>query len=392
MVSPPDGQASQSRELPHAANLEHLKKQAKLRLRALRAQAPEARLAQAQLAVARDYGFASWRALKAAIEQTGSADTHGRLTGYYRLDPEVVSNSVIIVTEERGQVFAQNDGRPRTPLTSIGADIFAIAGTRVDYRFEGPPGQLAERVLIGTEGRFSVAVRTDADDAAKAQAGYVRDLAEQARPRTRVAVDPETLEGYVGIYASPRGMTIEVTRRASRLFARLAGQPDFEIQCEGQDRFFYVVVPAQISFSVRGGRAEALMLHQHGRTLTFRPTSRESAAELLEAVELRRAEQERPRIPVTLSAETLGLYVGRYDMSETNRLTVTLEGDRLFGEMTGQRRFEMFAEAEARFFLTVAAVQISFIEDASGRVDRAVIHQYGGDHVAMREISAGEEA
>jgi hypothetical protein len=143
---------------------------------------------------------------------------------------------------------------------------------------------------------------------------------------------------------------------------------------------------------MRGGSAEALMLHQHGRTLTFRRTSREAAADLVEAVELRRAEQERPRMPVALSAETLRRYVGRYDMNETKRLTVTLEGDRLFFEMAGQRRFEMFAEAEARFFLTVAAVQISFIEDASGRIDRAVIHQYGGDHVAMREIPAGEEA
>ena len=392
MVSPPDGQAAPPRELPPAANLEHLRKQAKLRLRTLRAQAPEARLAQAQLAVARDYGFASWRALKAAIEQTGSPDTHGRLIGYYRLDPDVVSNSVIIVTEEQGQVFAQNDGRPRTPLTAIGDDIFAIAGTRVHYRFEGPSGKPAERVLIGTEGHFAAAVRTDADDARKAQAGYARDLAEQARPRTRIAIDPDTLEAYVGIYASPRGMTVEVSHRASRLFARIVGQPDFEIQCEGQDRFFYVVVPAQISFSMQGGSAEALMLHQHGRTMTFRRTSRESAAALVEAVELRRAEQERPRTPVTLSAETLARYVGRYDMSESNRLTVTLEGDRLFGEMTGQRRFEMFAEAEARFFLTVAAVQISFIEDASGRIDRAVIHQFGNDHVAMRQIPGGEEA
>jgi hypothetical protein len=392
LVSPPDGHAPAPRELPATANLEHLKKQAKLRLRALRARAPDARLADAQLAVAREYGFASWRALKVGIEQIGSIATHGRLTGYYRLDPEVVSNSVIMVTEERGQLFAQNDGRPRTPLTVIGDDIFAIAGTSVRYRFEGPPGEPAERVVIGTGGRVVVAVRTDVDDAAKAQADYVRDLAEQARPRNRIAVDPDTLEAYVGIYASPRGTTIEVTRRASRLSARIVGQPDFEIQCEAKDRFFYVVLPAQISFSMRNGSAEALMLHQHGRTSTFPRTSREAAAELVEEVERRRAEQERPRMPVTLSVETLGLYVGRYDMGVRTSLTVTLEGDRLFGEMTGQRRFEMFAEAEAQFFLTIAAVQISFIEDSSGRIDRAVIHQYGGDHVLMREIPEGEGA
>ncbi len=314
------------------------------------------------------------------------------MVGYYRLDPDMVSNSVVTITDERGQLLAKGNGRPRTPLTSIEADIFAVTGSPVQYRFEGPPDHMAERVLIGTEKRAVVAVRTDADDAKKAQADYARELAEQARPRTRVDVDPDTLEAYVGLYASGTGITIEVTHRAASLFARVVGQPAFEIQCEGQDRFFYVVVPAQITFSMLDGSAAALRLHQRGRTTTFRRTSREAVTELVEAIEQRRAEQERPRTSVTLSVEMLGRYVGRYDMVESKNLAVTLEGERLFGEISGQRRFEMFAEAEAQFFLTIAAVQISFIEDPSGRIDRAVIHQYGNDMVLMREIPEGEGA
>src|SRR5262245_36509974 len=57
--------ARSARALPAQPNLEHLKNEAKQRLKALRAQAPQAQLTEAQLAVARDYGFASWRALKA---------------------------------------------------------------------------------------------------------------------------------------------------------------------------------------------------------------------------------------------------------------------------------------------------------------------------------------
>lgn len=390
MVSPPEGQEP-PRELPLAANLEHLKKQAKARLRLLRAQAPEARLADAQLAIARDYGFASWRALKTRIEQTGPVGAHGRLTGYYRLDPDMVSNSVVMVTEEQGKLFAQSIGRPRTPLAPVGPDIFGVAGSRAQYRFEGPPGQPAQQVLIGTEARFIVAVRTDADDAKQAEADFARDLAEQARPRTRVAIDPDRLDAYVGLY-SATGTTIEVTRRGASLLAQVAGQPPFEIQCEGPDRFFYVTLPIQISFRVADGSAEALMLHQRGRATTFRRTSPEAVTELVEAIERRRDEQERPRVAIAMSAETLARYVGRYHMDQTNSFTVTMEGERLFGEMSGQRRFEMFAEAEARFFLTVAAVQISFIEDATGRIDRAVIHQYGNDLILMREIPEGEKA
>jgi ankyrin repeat protein len=57
------------RALPARPNLDHLKNEAKQRLKALRAHDPQAKLAGAQLGVARDYGFASWRRLKAHIDR-----------------------------------------------------------------------------------------------------------------------------------------------------------------------------------------------------------------------------------------------------------------------------------------------------------------------------------
>jgi ankyrin repeat protein len=56
-------------KLPERASLEYLKKLAKDRLRELRQADPRAKLATAQVAVARDHGFSSWRALKAELEQ-----------------------------------------------------------------------------------------------------------------------------------------------------------------------------------------------------------------------------------------------------------------------------------------------------------------------------------
>src|SRR5262245_43810338 len=61
--------ARSTKTLPAQPNLEHLKKEAKQRLKAMRRQAPQAKLAAAQLAVARDYGFASWRRLKAHVDE-----------------------------------------------------------------------------------------------------------------------------------------------------------------------------------------------------------------------------------------------------------------------------------------------------------------------------------
>ena len=57
-----------SRDLPAHPNLDHLKKQAKEGLRDLQQRNPDAKLADAQHAIAREYGFASWPRLKAHLE------------------------------------------------------------------------------------------------------------------------------------------------------------------------------------------------------------------------------------------------------------------------------------------------------------------------------------
>jgi hypothetical protein len=59
--------------LPANPDLDWLKKAAKKRLAELRAAKPDARLFQAQLAIANDYGFPSWRALRAHLESIDPA-------------------------------------------------------------------------------------------------------------------------------------------------------------------------------------------------------------------------------------------------------------------------------------------------------------------------------
>jgi ankyrin repeat protein len=74
MVRQPAAPARRIRTLPARPSLEHLKKQARRRLVEMRRLDPHARLAAAQLAVARDYGFASWRRLKAQVDAVAQAE------------------------------------------------------------------------------------------------------------------------------------------------------------------------------------------------------------------------------------------------------------------------------------------------------------------------------
>lgn len=56
------------RALPARANLEHLKNEAKQRLKMMRSHDPTAQLSEAQLLLARAYGFPSWRRMKSYVD------------------------------------------------------------------------------------------------------------------------------------------------------------------------------------------------------------------------------------------------------------------------------------------------------------------------------------
>jgi hypothetical protein len=67
---------SSKTSLPAQPSLEHLRKDAKRRLAKLRAGGASAQLADAQLLLAREYGFPNWRALKASVETSGEPIPH----------------------------------------------------------------------------------------------------------------------------------------------------------------------------------------------------------------------------------------------------------------------------------------------------------------------------
>jgi ankyrin repeat protein len=85
-------------ELPDAPSLEWLRKQAKDRLAELRRTNPDAKLADAQLELARGHGFPSWRALKAHVD---SLTVEGRLFFAARTG-DVVALAALLDTHPEG--------------------------------------------------------------------------------------------------------------------------------------------------------------------------------------------------------------------------------------------------------------------------------------------------
>jgi D-alanyl-D-alanine-carboxypeptidase/D-alanyl-D-alanine-endopeptidase len=99
----------------------------------------------------------------------------------------------------------------------------------------------------------------------------------------------------------------------------------------------------------------------------------------------RRPRQYPPARPVVaLPEEVLERYTGVYEFAPKISLTVTRERTRMFGRVTGQPRFEMFAEQEDKFFVKVVNAQITFERDGSAAVTALVLHQNGANQKARR--------
>ena len=87
---------------------------------------------------------------------------------------------------------------------------------------------------------------------------------------------------------------------------------------------------------------------------------------------------------VALTPAQLQPYVGRYELAPGAVLTVTLERDQLFAQLTGQPAFPIYAESDGYFFLTAVDATLDFERDSKGSVTAVVLHQGGRDTRAPR--------
>ena len=85
------------------------------------------------------------------------------------------------------------------------------------------------------------------------------------------------------------------------------------------------------------------------------------------------------KVAITVDTTILHQYVGLYQLSPTFSIAVTLDGGRLYGQATGQGKFELFAEKKDGFFLKVVQAKVEFVRGADDKVEKLILHQNGQD-------------
>jgi tetratricopeptide (TPR) repeat protein len=80
---------------------------------------------------------------------------------------------------------------------------------------------------------------------------------------------------------------------------------------------------------------------------------------------------------VEVPEATLDTYVGTYELAPGFNIVITREGKQLYGQATGQEKFELFAKSNVEFYLKVVNAQILFNINEQAIVESMTLIQNG---------------
>jgi CubicO group peptidase (beta-lactamase class C family) len=244
---------------------------------------------------------------------------------------------------------------------ALGVTVQTVSGRRVVQHGGGiqgfntflayyPDDKLMVAVLANINGAAPGAI------AAKLGAAAHGDAVQSTADRKEITLPAETLAKYVGTYEFTPEVKLAVRLSGNQLMAQLTGQGQLPIFPESETKFFLKIVDAQLDFvKDASGAVASVILHQNGIDQTAARTS-------ATAPPPPGATHKETTVPVS----TLSKHVGTYQMRPNVDLAVTLEGDHLMAQLTGQPKFQIFPESDTVFFFKIVEATLEFQTDASG--------------------------
>jgi len=188
--------------------------------------------------------------------------------------------------------------------------------------------------------------------------------------RKEISVAPKILEQFVGTYQLAPKVNMMITIESGQLISQVSGQGKVPLFATSETKFFPKVVDAEIEFGKDDqGVVTHLVLHQGGRDMKASRTS----DKVVEHKE------------IAVSSTILAQYPGTYELRPGFDLVITLEGNQLVSQATGQTKIPLHAESETKFFPKVMDAEIEFLKDNKGTVTHLMLRQGAMETKAQRK-------
>jgi CubicO group peptidase (beta-lactamase class C family) len=185
-----------------------------------------------------------------------------------------------------------------------------------------------------------------------------------------LAMSDAALQSFAGVYENERGQQRVLTVSGTELKAQAGRGRKSTLHAYQKDRFYF---DEDIMQSIQFGRnkegdVDRLTVQNRVGNEVWKKTDKPIPSE----------------DGVKLDEKILESYVGEYEVTPNFNFSVTREQDKLFLQAKGQEKLQLFAEAEGKFFLKVNDAQLQFVQDASGKVTKAILNQGGRATEAVR--------
>lgn len=184
-----------------------------------------------------------------------------------------------------------------------------------------------------------------------------------------VGLSPEQLSKWVGTYEYEGGMLRFVTLENGQLYSQREGGSKIKLIPTSPASFSFTGLTSQYEFAEENGKRTALLKDRIRNSKGIESKKKPST--------------EKTSIPTT--AEALLQYIGSYELQPGFVIDVTVEGNQLFTQATGQDKVEVFAEKPGSFFLKVTPASIDFNKDDNGKIISLTLHQ-GGRNMEAKKI------
>jgi hypothetical protein len=178
-----------------------------------------------------------------------------------------------------------------------------------------------------------------------------------------IAIDEATAKEYIAVYENETGEQRFITVEGNQVFSQRSGGNKFKLKAYEKDGFFFENSLSTIRFIRNaGGQVEKLEFKSRNEKSDWKRTNKPLP--------------EKPGV-IKTDATLLSAYVGEYELAPNFIMTVTLEGDKMMVQATGQSAIQVYAETATKFFPKEIDAKIEFFKDAAGKVTHLVLYQGG---------------
>lgn len=209
-------------------------------------------------------------------------------------------------------------------------------------------------------------------DTALADLGSMGDVAmallgriAAPQPPRRAVVMPETLRQALPGDYDLAGMTLRISERDGRVFARAAGQPEIELRADSRGDLYPTLISALMTPQLRGGRVETFVWRQGGGALEGRRLGTQRA--------------------YTAQNPAWQPWAGEYALLPGLDLRVFEEGGRLMLQGSGQGAFAVEVIGDDEVESKAVGVRVRFRRNAQGEVIGITFMQGGQTLQAPRK-------